>query len=189
MRHKRAVVIGASTGGPKALVYLISRLPKEIDLPIFIAQHMPKGFTSSFATRLDNESQVKVVEAKDGMDIEKGLVYLAPGDFHMTIEKGKIRLNSEEKLHGVRPAVDYLFHSAAIEYGQDLLAILLTGMGKDGAEGMVHVKEHEGYNIVQNEETSIVYGMPASAVEKGVVHQILSLEDISKNMNKMIRVK
>lgn len=185
----KAVVIGASTGGPKALVYLISRIPKDLSIPIFIVQHMPKGFTTSFAARLDNESKVKVVEAKDGMKIENGVVYLAPGDFHMTIEGEKICLNTGDKLHGVRPAVDFLFNSAAEIYGDSLLAIILTGMGKDGAEGMQTVKRSGGYNIAQNEETCVVYGMPASAVAKGVVHEVLSLDGISTNMNKMIRVK
>lgn len=185
----KAVVIGASTGGPKALVSLISKVPKDLSVPIFIVQHMPKGFTTSFASRLDNESEVKVVEAVDGMKIENGTVYLAPGDFHMTLENGKISLNTGDKLHGVRPAVDYLFLSAAEIYGDSLLAIILTGMGRDGANGMVSVKNHCGYNIAQSEETCVVYGMPASAVAKGVVNEILSLDDISINMNEMIRVK
>lgn len=184
-----AVVIGASTGGPKALVSLISKVPKDLNVPIFIVQHMPKGFTTSFAARLNNESKVKVVEAVDGMKIENGTVYLAPGDFHMTLKNGRINLNSDDKLHGVRPAVDYLFFSAAETYGDSLLAIILTGMGRDGANGMVSVKNHCGYNIAQSEESCVVYGMPASAVAKGVVNEILSLEDISTNLNKMIRVK
>lgn len=184
-----AVVIGASTGGPKALVNLISKVPKDLSIPIFIVQHMPKGFTTSFAMRLDKESKVKVVEAIDGMKIENGTVYLAPGDFHMTLDNGKISLNMGDKIHGVRPAVDHLFDSAAKIYGDSLLAIIMTGMGRDGSNGMVSVKEHCGYNIAQNEETCVVYGMPASAVAKGVVHEILSLDDISTNMNKMIRVK
>lgn len=185
----KAVVIGASTGGPKALVSLISKVPKDLAIPIFIVQHMPKGFTTSFAARLDNESEVKVVEAKDGMKIENGTVYLAPGDFHMTLENGRICLNGVDKLHGVRPAVDYLFFSAAEIYGDGLLAIILTGMGRDGTNGMQTVKKNGGYNIAQNEETCVVYGMPASAVAKGVVHEVLSLDDISINMNKLIRVK
>lgn len=184
-----SVVIAASTGGPKALVYLISQLPKDINIPIFIVQHMPKGFTKSFAARLDNESQVKVVEASHGMEIQRGVVYLAPGDYHMIIENNKIKLDSGKKLHGVRPAADLLFESATKYYGNKLLGIVLTGMGRDGAEGMVSIKKAGGYNIVQNEESSVVYGMPGSAVEKGVVHEIMSLEDISTSLNKMVKVK
>lgn len=188
-KNIKAVVIGASTGGPKALVSLISKLPKNISVPIFIVQHMPKGFTTSFAARLDNESEVKVIEASDGMDYESGIVYLAPGDYHMTLDRGKIRLNTNDKLHGVRPAVDYLFNSAANIYGDGLLGVILTGMGRDGAEGMNTIKNNGGYNIAQNEETCVVYGMPSSAVARGAVHEILSLDDISTNMNKLIRVK
>lgn len=188
-RDIEAVVIAASTGGPKALVYLISQLPRNINVPIFIVQHMPKGFTTSFASRLDNESKVKVVEAKDGMLIEKGVVYLAPGDYHMTLERNRIALNSLDKLHGVRPAADYLFKSATELYGNKLLGIVLTGMGRDGSQGMVSIKNKGGYNIAQSEESCVVYGMPGSAVEKGVVDKIMDLEDISINLNKLIKVK
>lgn len=185
----RAVVIGASTGGPKALVYLISRLPDKIKVPIFIVQHMPKSFTTSLANRMNNESKIKVVEAEDGMLIENNTVYLAPGDFHMTLEKDKISLNSRDKIHGVRPAVDYLFNTAAGMYRENLLGIILTGMGKDGSEGMSVIKKFGGYNIAQSEETCVVYGMPGSAVSKGVVDEILDLESISNKLNKLIEVK
>ncbi|WFA07936.1 chemotaxis response regulator protein-glutamate methylesterase [Tissierella sp. Yu-01] len=185
----KAVVIGASTGGPKALVYLISRLPNKIKVPIFIVQHMPKSFTTSLANRMNNESKIKVVEAEDGMLVENNTVYLAPGDFHMTIEKDRISLNTRDKIHGVRPAVDYLFNTAAKIYKENLLGIILTGMGKDGSEGMRTIKEFCGYNIAQSEETCVVYGMPGSAVSKGVVDEILDLENISNKLNKFIEVK
>lgn len=188
-RKIKAVVIAASTGGPKALVYLISQIPKDINIPIFIVQHMPKGFTTSFAARLDKESKVKVVEAKDGMLIQNGTVYIAPGDYHMTLERDKISLNTQDKIHGVRPAADYLFESATKHYGDKLLGIILTGMGRDGSQGMVAIKEHGGYNIAQSEESCVVYGMPGSAVEKGAVDEIMNLEDISINLNKLIKVK
>lgn len=185
----KAVVIGASTGGPKALTYLVKRLPDRIKTPIFIVQHMPKGFTTSLSKRLDNESKVRVVEAEDGMVIQNNMIYLAPGDFHMIIDGIKIRLNKEDKLHGVRPAVDYLFNTAASIYRENLLGIILTGMGSDGSSGMENIKKMGGYNIAQNKESCVVYGMPGSAVSKGVVHRILSLEDISNNLNELIRVK
>lgn len=185
----QAVVIGASTGGPNALVYLIGKLPRNLYIPIFVVQHMPKGFTTSFANRLDKESNLRVVEAKDKMDIEGGVVYLAPGDFHMTIEKKKIRLNSEEKLFGVRPAVDYLFKSASKVYGSGLLGIILTGMGRDGTDGMLEIKSNGGYNIAQNEESCVVYGMPGNAVAKGAVDAIMNLDEISETLNCLIKVK
>lgn len=188
-RGINSVVIAASTGGPKALGYLISQLPRDIKVPIFIVQHMPKGFTTSFANRLDSESKVKVIEAQDGMLIEKGKVYLAPGDYHMVLDGDKIKLNTRDKLHGVRPAADYLFKSASKYYGDKLLGIILTGMGRDGSEGMVAIKDSGGYNIVQSQESCVVYGMPGSAVEKGIVDEIMDLEGISMVLNKLIKVK
>lgn len=183
----KAVVIATSTGGPKALVSLISKLPDRIKTPIFIVQHMPKGFTTSLANRMNNESKIKVVEAEEGMLIENNRVYLAPGDYHMTLEGNRIRINSGDKLHGVRPAADYLFKTAALLYKENLMGIILTGMGKDGTEGMTTIKQHGGYNIAQSEETCVVYGMPGSAVSKGVIDEILDLEDISIQLNKLIK--
>lgn len=182
------VLIGASTGGPKALVSLIGGLPREIRVPILIVQHMPKGFTTSFAQRLNKESQVDVLEAENNMLIERGKVYLAPGDYHMTIEGNRIKLNEEEKIHGVRPAVDYLFKSGAKEHGNRALGIILTGMGKDGAKGVEEIKRYGGYNIVQDEQSCVVYGMPGSAVATGKVDEVLSLVDISEKLNKLIGV-
>lgn len=184
-----AIVIGASTGGPKALVYLIENLSSPIDMPIFIGQHMPKGFTLSFAERLDKLTTARVVEAKDNMRIENGTIYLAPGDFHLRLENGYIKLSSESKLHGVRPAVDYLFESAAKIYGDKLVGIILTGMGRDGTNGMRDIRKNGGTTIAQDEATSVVFGMPGSAIENGVVDEVLSLENISKTLNKIIRVK
>lgn len=181
----QAVVIGASTGGPNALVYIISRISEDFNLPIFIVQHMPKGFTTSFAARLDNESKLTVVEAKDNMRIQKGVVYLAPGDFHMTVEKSKIRLNSNEKLFGVRPAADYLFKSASNFYGNKLLGIILTGMGRDGTDGMQTIKDNGGFNLAQDKESSVVYGMPGNAVSKGVVDEIMTLDEIVHTLNSL----
>jgi two-component system chemotaxis response regulator CheB len=148
---------------------------------------MPKGFTTSLAERMDRESQIKVVEAQNGMNIDSGTVYLAPGDYHMVIVKDQIMLQSTEKIHGVRPAVDYLFFSAAEKYKEKLLAVILTGMGKDGSDGMSRIKEAGGYNIAQDKESSIVFGMPGSVISRGVVDEILSLEDISKTLNRMVR--
>lgn len=185
----KAVVIGASTGGPKALVYLISNLPKKIKVPIFIVQHMPSGFTTSLALRMDKESNISVVEAEEGMSIQNNMVYLAPGDFHMTLNNGKICLDTKDKIHGVRPAVDYLFETAADIYKDSLLGIILTGMGKDGTAGMSTIKDYGGYNIAESEESCVVYGMPGSAVSKGIVDEILDLEEISHKLNKLVGVK
>lgn len=182
-----AVVIGSSTGGPKVLVEITSRLPQNIKVPIFIVQHMPEGFTKSLAERMDKESKVKVVEAKEGMTIKANTVYLAPGGYHMTLSPNTIKLNMEDKLHGVRPAVDNLFFSASSIYKDKLLGVILTGMGKDGCAGMHQIKSLGGINIAQDKESCIVFGMPGYAVSKGVVNKILSIEEISDTINALVR--
>jgi two-component system chemotaxis response regulator CheB len=183
----KAIAIGASTGGPKALVSLIKELPSELGVPIFIVQHMPAGFTTSLASRMDIESKLKVVEASDEMVIEKNVVYLAPGDYHMTVGNKKIRLDKREKINGVRPSVDYLFESAAEVYTNNLLGVILTGMGKDGSTGMKRIKELNGYNIAQDKESSTIFGMPQSAIKLGVVDEILSLNEISQRIIELLR--
>lgn len=182
----RAVVIGASTGGPKSLIQIIKNLEAPLRVPVFIVQHMPKGFTTSFAQRMNEESKVDVTEAVDG-ELIMNKVYLCPGDYHMTLADGRISLNQEEKVHGTRPAVDHLFKSAARIYGNGLVAFILTGMGKDGAAGMKQIERYGGYNIAQNKETCVVYGMPKNAIESGVVHQILDLDAIGDKLKQTVR--
>ncbi|WP_313628651.1 protein-glutamate methylesterase/protein-glutamine glutaminase [Enterococcus italicus] len=181
-----ALVIGASTGGPRALLRVIQQLPPCIKMPIFIVQHMPKGFTASFAQRLDTETKVTVREVTDQMVIEN-CVYLCPGDYHMTIKNNLLQLNQQPKLHGTRPAVDYLFSSAASRYHQNLVAILLTGMGRDGAAGMKDIKNYDGYTIAQDKESSVVFGMPRYAIEQKVVDEVLSLDKIAKKIRDIVR--
>ncbi|WP_208560877.1 chemotaxis-specific protein-glutamate methyltransferase CheB [Marinilactibacillus kalidii] len=181
-----AIVIGASTGGPKALVEVVRELPAKIGIPIFIVQHMPKGFTTSFAKRLDALSGLTIVEAEDGQRIQKDTVYLAPGGKHMLIDKDRILLTEEDKIHGVRPAVDYLFETAAIKYGHHLVGVVLTGMGNDGAIGSKAIKESGGYMITQNQETSVIYGMPRNVEEKGYSDNVASLYDIGNILKNMI---
>jgi two-component system chemotaxis response regulator CheB len=185
----KAITIGASTGGPKALFSIIRSLPDNLSFPIFIVQHMPKGFTTSFSKRLDKESNATVVEAEEGMAIKGGIVYVAPGGYHMLIENNRIKLNEADKIHGVRPAVDYLFETAAAAYGSNLASFILTGMGQDGASGLAEIKKAGGFTVAQNRETSIVYGMPGNAVQKGVIDEIASLNEISELINWMIRMR
>ncbi|MHC5269564.1 protein-glutamate methylesterase/protein-glutamine glutaminase [Enterococcus sp. LJL98] len=182
----QAVVIGASTGGPKSLLKIIKDLPAPLRLPIFIVQHMPKGFTASFAQRMNEESQVEVKEAEHGEPIQNK-VYLAPGDYHMVVRDGRIWLDQEEKVHGTRPAVDHLFRSAAQVYGKELVGLLLTGMGRDGAAGMKQIVLQGGYNIAQDKESSIVFGMPRHAIEAGVVQEVLGLEAIGTKLKQIVR--
>lgn len=181
-----ALVIGASTGGPRALLKVIQQLPPRLRIPVFIVQHMPKGFTTSFAQRLDAETTVTVKEVSDQMLIEP-CVYLCPGDYHLTIENNRLRLNQQPKLHGTRPAVDYLFTSAASHYRQNLVGVLLTGMGKDGAAGMKDIQRFGGYTFAQDKETCVVYGMPKYAVEQQAVNEVLSLEAIAKKIREIVR--
>lgn len=185
----RGIVIGASTGGPRALMNLIKQIPAELKIPIFIVQHMPAGFTRSFAKRLDQEAAVKVVEAEDGMMIAGGTVYLAPGNFHLRLKGKQISLSHEGKIHGVRPAVDYLFESAGPIYRQELVGIILTGMGNDGTDGMTIIKEMGAYTMAQDQESSVVFGMPRRAIEANVVDEVASLNEIGERLNWMIKVK
>lgn len=148
---------------------------------------MPEGFTASFAQRLDNVSEVDVKEASHNERIHPGKVYLAPGGKHMTIIQNKLVLNDNEKLHGVKPAIDYLFDSASIQYQENLLGIVLTGMGRDGAAGSGIIREAGGYIITQDRESSVVYGMPRVVVERGYSNQTNSLTDIADIIKEMTR--
>jgi two-component system, chemotaxis family, protein-glutamate methylesterase/glutaminase len=175
-----AVVIGASTGGPKALHSVIKALPEKLGVPVFIVQHMPVGFTKAFAERLNSNSKIKVVEASEGELIEKDVVYIAPGGYHMEVGKDKrIHLNSEPAIWGVRPAVDKLFFSAAKVYGSHLLSVVLTGMGKDGAKGTIEIKKNGGITIAEHKSTCTIYGMPKAAYETGMVDSVVPLDEVA----------
>lgn len=182
----RALAIATSTGGPKVLMEIASGLKGVPDFPVLVVQHMPPVFTASLAQRLDDHCSMRVLEGAEGMLVERGTMYLAPGDYHMRLVDGRLRLDQADKIHGVRPAADYLFESAAAEYGSGLLAFILTGMGKDGAKGLGQVKKKGGYVVAQDQATSTVYGMPKAAVQAGVVDQILPLDGIITCLNKLI---
>ena len=172
------VAIGASTGGPQALTYVLTSLPQNIP-PILIVQHMPEGFTKSFAERLDKLCKFKVKEAEEGDYISKDLVLIAPGGFHMAVSKtGRIRLDRTPPIHGVRPAVDPMMTSVARFYKSRAVGVILTGMGRDGAYGMKKIKEYGGVTIAQDEKTSVVFGMPKAAIEEGCVDVVLPLHKI-----------
>lgn len=169
----KAVTLGASTGGPKTLYDVITRFPKDMNVPVLVVQHMPTGFTKAFAERLNSNSMVSVVEAEDGEPINPGKVYIAPGGYHMLVEGERIKLDTSPPIHGVRPAVDKLFISAAETYGENLLCCIFTGMGKDGAAGAKEVKARGGIVLAQDEATSVVYGMPKAAIDTGCVDLVL----------------
>jgi len=182
-----AVVIGASTGGPRALYAVITKLPEDLGVPVFIVQHMPEGFTRAFADRLNSNSRMKVQEAYNLQPIEKNNVYVAPGGSHMEVKAdNRIHLNKEASLWGVRPAADRLFSSAAEVYGPGLLSIVLTGMGRDGAKGTEDVKNAGGTTIAEDKSTCAIYGMPKAAFETGMVDLVSPLDKISEEILKLV---
>ena len=181
------ILIGASTGGPNAIEKVISELNLDLNAAVLIVQHMPSGFTKAFAERLNKNCKLEVMEAKDGVYIEKNKIYIAPGGYHMVvIEPGVIKLNSEPPLWGVRPAVDKLFVTASTVYTNRIISVVLTGMGKDGAEGTIVVKMNKGITISQNEKTSTIYGMPKVAYETGCVDYVLPIDDISTKLKSLV---
>jgi two-component system, chemotaxis family, protein-glutamate methylesterase/glutaminase len=181
---RQVVVMGASTGGTEALRSVLRRLPDGLP-PICVVQHMPPVFSKTFAERLDECCAFEVREAAHGDELQPGLALVAPGDFHMTLAwKGgcyRVCLEQGPMLHHVRPSVDVLFNSVG-GAGSAALAVLLTGMGRDGAQGMQQLKAAGAATIAQNEETCIVYGMPRAAVELGAVDRVLPLDLIPHAM-------
>jgi two-component system chemotaxis response regulator CheB len=178
---RQLVVLGASTGGTEAVKSVLMRLPS--GLPgICIVQHIPPVFSRTFAERLNECCEVEVREAVHGEEVLPGTALIAPGDYHMAVEWGgshyRIRLRQDPPIHFTRPAVDMLFNSAAQCAGRHALGVLLTGMGRDGAQGMQQLKSAGAINLAQNEATCVVYGMPRAAVELGVVDRSLPLDHI-----------
>ncbi len=184
------IVIGASTGGIEALQAVLSPLPKKIP-PILVVQHIPKAFSGPFADRLDNVCKAKVCEASDGMLAQEGHIYIAPGGRHMKLVQSRneqltIKITDAPPLNRFRPSVDYLFSSVVKVQGINVTAVLLTGMGCDGAKELLRLKEKGAYTIAQDERTSVVYGMANVAEKLGAVTQSLPLKDISKAMIKSL---
>ena len=177
------VAIGTSTGGPRALQSLIPLIPVNINATIVIVQHMPPKFTKSLSERLNSTSNIEVKEAEEGDILKRGCAYIAPGDYHMTIVKERnnlvVRLNQNPQVMGLRPTVDILMQSVASIEGYSKLGIILTGMGSDGAEGILQMKKNNSYTIAQNESTSVVFGMPKAAIATGIIDEVLPLEKIA----------
>ncbi len=184
--------IASSTGGTEALKKVLPLLPAEIP-PILIVQHMPAMFTASYASALQSLCKFEVREAKDGDPVVPGRALIAPGDFHMEIvKKGAfyfVRLHQEPQLHGVRPAADFLMRSVAKYVGANSVGVVLTGMGKDGAQGLLAMRKAGAHTIAQNEKTCVVYGMPKEAFEAGAVKKVLPLELIADEMVRHFKVK
>lgn len=177
------VAIGTSTGGPRALQEVLPRLPGNLPCPAIVVQHMPPGFTKSLADRLNTLCALTVKEAEDNDRLVAGTVFVAPGDFHLTIRKeggsSFVKLNKEPAIGGLRPAVDPMMVSVAEAYGAKTIGVILTGMGHDGAKGMQAIKRLRGLTIAEDQSTSVVFGMPKAAIEAGVVDTVLPLPQIA----------
>jgi two-component system chemotaxis response regulator CheB len=179
------VVIGASTGGPQALVQLLSDVPEGLPAGFLVVQHMPPGFTQSLARRLNESSALTVVEAEEGMPFYAGWAYLAPGGHHLALQKSKraktatVHLDDSPPRGTLRPAADVTMAAAATSFGSHTVGVLMTGMGSDGTEGFQAIRQAGGRTIAQDRHTSLIYGMPRVVTEQGLVDQVLGLEEIA----------
>jgi len=185
---ERVVVIGSSTGGPRALCAVIPEIPADFPAAVLIVQHMPVGFTRSLAERLDSLAAVRVKEAEPGDIPEVGQVLLAPGGFHMVLDSsGQVSLNQNQPVHGVRPSVDVTLASVLKQHGPASVSVILTGMGSDGTNGSALVHGAGGLVVAEDESTCVVYGMPRSVVEAGIADKIVSLPQIASYINQAVR--
>lgn len=181
------VVIGASTGGPRALEIVIRQLPADLPAGVLVVQHMPAGFTRSLAERLNQLAAITVKEAEAGNAIQEGVVLLAPGDFHMKVGSDyRIHLDKSPPVNYVRPSVDVTMLSLPAVFHNRLIGVILTGMGKDGAEGMASIKQAGGITIAQDEASSTIYGMPRVVAENGDADFILPVEYIGEAVVKAV---
>jgi two-component system chemotaxis response regulator CheB len=186
-RVNKLVVIGSSTGGPKALTHVLPALPLSTDTAYLVVQHMPPGFTGPLAERLDRLSGVHVKEAEDGDVIQAGVALLAPGGWHMEVKRdGTVSLNESPTIHGVRPAVDVTMVSAVSVYGHRVHGVILTGMGSDGLEGCRQIKRSGGHVVAEDERTCVVYGMPKVVVEAGLADRVAQLDDVGGALGEVL---
>ncbi|MDD3205318.1 MAG: chemotaxis-specific protein-glutamate methyltransferase CheB [Lachnospiraceae bacterium] len=193
-KGKKVVAIASSTGGPKALQQVIPVLPENLKVPVMIVQHMPAGFTKSFAERLNTLSKVSVKEAEEGDVLEAGKVYLARGGSHMNaVEKsGKVYIHytDEPSREGVKPCANYMFESLKKCSYDEVVCVVLTGMGADGTKGIVHLKETKKIHVIaQEKSTCAVYGMPRSIVDSGLANQVVRIEQVAQEIILNVGVK
>jgi two-component system, chemotaxis family, protein-glutamate methylesterase/glutaminase len=182
------VVIGTSTGGPRALHEVVPALPADLEATVVVVQHMPAGFTHSLAERLNMISNLAVKEAQPGDTLDIGQVLVAPGGFHMTLDdKAQITLNQNPPVHGVRPAVDVTLTSIVQQFGTSVIAVILTGMGRDGTNGSVLLHSMGGTVIVEHESSCVVWGMPRSVVEAGAANAVYPLSEIASAIEKAVK--
>ena len=186
-----AVAIGSSTGGPAALKIILSRLPAGFPAGIAISQHMPKGFTASFAERLNGIAKVHVKEAEEGDELHRGRVLICPGGAHMFFSrKGRrviVSLKEPRSTDKYVPSVDLMMSSLSEIFGRRAVGVVLTGMGNDGKAGMLEIKKRGGYTIVESEETAVVYGMPSEVIKAEAAEKILPISQIPLEMIKIVK--
>jgi len=185
------LAIGTSTGGPNALAEILPSIPRDFPVPIVIVQHMPRPFTRLLAERLAKQSTIPVREGEEGGVLKPGEAWIAPGDFHMTLARDgsgvRLVLNQEAPENSCRPAVDVLFRSVARVYGAHTLAVVLTGMGSDGVRGSQHVREAGGQVLVQDEATSVVWGMPGQVAAAGLAAGVFPLKEMAQEVDRRVR--
>ena len=176
----RVVVIAVSTGGPAALTRVVPALPRRLPFALVVVQHMPMGFTQALAERLHEVSDIEVHEARDGETLQAGTCLLAPGDRHLVFLDGaRVRLTTDPPVHGCRPAADVTLRSAAEIFGRRVTGVVMTGMGKDGAEGLAAAHAAGGRTLAQDRATCVIFGMPKAAIELGVVDEVVPLDEIA----------
>ena len=182
--HK-IIAIGASTGGTKAIEVVLAEMPASSPGTV-IVQHMPEHFTTSFSKRLNELSQMEVREAQDNDPVVPGVALIAPGNHHMLLHRSGgtyvVKIKDGPLVHYQRPSVDVLFQSVASSAGKNAVGVILTGMGADGAKGLLAMKQSGAYTMAQNEESCVVFGMPKEAIKIGAVHKIVSLSEVSRSI-------
>ena len=190
-REFKAIVLGISTGGPFALLETIPKLPEKFPLGIAVVQHMPPRFTRSLAERLNGLSHVQVKEAADGDYFEPGVVFIAPGGRHMVFARSgrsvQIKITDEPKNVLYHPSADIMMTSAAETIESPLLGVIMTGMGKDGLEGLKLIRKKRGYVIAQDEESCVVYGMPKAAIDEGVANLVVPLHSMAETIVRVVQ--
>lgn len=188
---KKIICIGTSTGGPRALQTVLTKLPENIDAPIVVVQHMPPGFTKSLANRLNSLAKIAVKEAENGETLQKGTAYIAPGGYHMLIRKMPagltVQLEQTEPCNGHRPSVDVMFESISLLHDYAKVAVIMTGMGSDGAKGLIQLgNSGKTKAIAESQETSIVFGMPKAAISTTLVDEVQNVENIATTILKYV---
>lgn len=185
------VCIGVSTGGPTALAAVIPKLPGDLPVPVLIVQHMPAGFTSGLVRGLDEQSALHVVEAEEGMIVKAGTVYLAPGGSHMGVQRRpdgvRVYLSDAAPENHCRPAADFLFRTVEATYSGNVLGVIMTGMGTDGAAGLKALRTSGAYVLSQDAASCKVYGMPKAALEAGAVDEVVPLSRLAQTMTEKVR--